>query len=93
MLSSAITSIHDVRCMACTESNLEGDRYSLCFARSAEAVLHQLMTSLVPVHSILSFSGSLAVLKLSMVTPDDSGEYTVVAENNYGKVCGYDSCR
>lgn len=31
-------------------------------------------------------SGSLAVLKLSMVTPDDSGEYTVVAENAFGKV-------
>ncbi|PIO72215.1 hypothetical protein TELCIR_05867 [Teladorsagia circumcincta] len=33
--------------------------------------------------------GSLAVLKLSMVTPDDSGEYTVVAENAFGKVCSF----
>ncbi|KAK6027796.1 immunoglobulin I-set domain protein [Ostertagia ostertagi] len=34
----------------------------------------------------LEGAGSLAVLKLSMVTPDDSGEYTVVAENAFGKV-------
>ncbi|EYC08130.1 hypothetical protein Y032_0067g131 [Ancylostoma ceylanicum] len=34
----------------------------------------------------MTYRGSLAVLKLSMVTPDDSGEYTVVAENAFGKV-------
>ncbi|WKY10685.1 hypothetical protein Q1695_002781 [Nippostrongylus brasiliensis] len=34
----------------------------------------------------MTYKGSLAVLKLTMVTPEDSGEYTVVAENNFGKV-------
>lgn len=33
------------------------------------------------------YTGSLAVLKISMMTPEDSGEYAIVAENDYGKVC------
>ncbi|KJH46033.1 immunoglobulin I-set domain protein [Dictyocaulus viviparus] len=34
----------------------------------------------------MTYKGSLAILKISMVTPDDSGEYVVVAENAFGKV-------
>uniref|UniRef100_A0A914EJ73 Ig-like domain-containing protein n=1 Tax=Acrobeloides nanus TaxID=290746 RepID=A0A914EJ73_9BILA len=34
----------------------------------------------------MNYKGSLAILKISMVTPDDSGEYTIVADNPYGKV-------
>ncbi|KAM3716725.1 Kettin [Dirofilaria immitis] len=32
------------------------------------------------------FKGSLALLKISSVIPTDSGEYTLIAENYYGKV-------
>lgn len=32
------------------------------------------------------FKGSLALMKISSVVPKDSGEYTLIAENYYGKV-------
>uniref|UniRef100_A0A915PYM6 Ig-like domain-containing protein n=1 Tax=Setaria digitata TaxID=48799 RepID=A0A915PYM6_9BILA len=32
------------------------------------------------------FKGSLALIKISAVIPKDSGEYTIIAENYYGKV-------
>lgn len=35
----------------------------------------------------INYKGSLAILKISNVTPEDSGEYTIIADNNYGKVC------
>ncbi|CAJ0586229.1 unnamed protein product, partial [Mesorhabditis spiculigera] len=34
----------------------------------------------------VTYKNSLAVLKVSMVVPEDSGEYTILAENRYGKV-------
>lgn len=34
----------------------------------------------------MTYRGSLAVLKISMVLPEDTGEYTVLAENNFGRV-------
>ena len=34
----------------------------------------------------MSYRGSLAVLKISGVPPDDNGEYTLLADNAYGKV-------
>ena len=33
-----------------------------------------------------NYKGSLAMLKISNVAPEDSGEYTVFADNSYGKV-------
>ncbi|VDK61532.1 unnamed protein product [Gongylonema pulchrum] len=32
------------------------------------------------------FKGSLALIKISSVLPEDSGEYTLLAENSYGRV-------
>ncbi|CAD6198030.1 unnamed protein product [Caenorhabditis auriculariae] len=34
----------------------------------------------------MTYKGAMAVLKISMVTPEEGGEYTVVAENKLGKV-------
>ncbi|CAI5453408.1 unnamed protein product [Caenorhabditis angaria] len=34
----------------------------------------------------MTYKGSLAVLKISMITPDEAGEYTIVSENRFGKV-------
>ncbi|CAB3397921.1 unnamed protein product [Caenorhabditis bovis] len=34
----------------------------------------------------MTFKGSLAVLKISMITPEEAGEYTVSSENRFGKV-------
>ena len=33
-----------------------------------------------------TYKGALAVLKISMITPEETGEYAVVAENRFGKV-------
>ncbi|PAV62890.1 hypothetical protein WR25_23783 isoform D [Diploscapter pachys] len=33
-----------------------------------------------------TYKGTLAVLKISMITPEETGEYAVVAENRFGKV-------
>ena len=33
----------------------------------------------------------MAVLKISMVTTEEAGDYTVVSENRFGKVC-FKSC-
>ena len=32
------------------------------------------------------YGGTLALLKISMMNPEDSGEYTIVAENQHGQV-------
>uniref|UniRef100_A0A0N5ALN4 Immunoglobulin I-set domain protein n=1 Tax=Syphacia muris TaxID=451379 RepID=A0A0N5ALN4_9BILA len=34
----------------------------------------------------VTHKGSLAILKISMVAPEDSGMYTILARNNFGKV-------
>ncbi|CAI4222563.1 unnamed protein product [Auanema sp. JU1783] len=34
----------------------------------------------------ITYKGSLAVLKIVMINPEEAGEYTVVAENRFGKV-------
>ncbi|VDK23545.1 unnamed protein product [Anisakis simplex] len=39
-----------------------------------------------PPRIAMTYKGSLAVLKISMVLPEDSGEYTVLAENTFGRV-------
>ncbi|PAV62863.1 hypothetical protein WR25_15926 [Diploscapter pachys] len=33
-----------------------------------------------------TYKGALAILKISMITPEETGEYAVVAENRFGKV-------
>ncbi|VDM47822.1 unnamed protein product [Toxocara canis] len=40
-----------------------------------------------PPRITMTYRGSLAVLKICMVLPEDSGQYRVVAENNLGRVC------
>lgn len=35
---------------------------------------------------VVIFKGSLALIKISSVLPEDSGEYTLIAENYYGRV-------
>jgi hypothetical protein len=32
------------------------------------------------------YGGTMALLKISMMTPEDSGEYSIVAENQHGRV-------
>uniref|UniRef100_A0A9J2P8G8 Ig-like domain-containing protein n=1 Tax=Ascaris lumbricoides TaxID=6252 RepID=A0A9J2P8G8_ASCLU len=44
-----------------------------------------------PPRITMTYRGSLAVLKISMVLPEDTGEYTVLAENNLGRVILTDS--
>lgn len=34
----------------------------------------------------MTYKGSMAVLKISMITPEEAGEYMVVSENRFGKV-------
>lgn len=34
----------------------------------------------------MTYKGSMAVLKISMVTTEEAGDYTVASENRFGKV-------
>uniref|UniRef100_A0A8R1EFD5 Ig-like domain-containing protein n=1 Tax=Caenorhabditis japonica TaxID=281687 RepID=A0A8R1EFD5_CAEJA len=35
----------------------------------------------------MTYKGSMAVLKISMITTEEAGDYTVLSENRFGKVC------
>ncbi|VDL87106.1 unnamed protein product [Nippostrongylus brasiliensis] len=75
------------RLVKCQTSFLSGGEHDI-FEQLLFASCAPLMRRIGELRSLLNFEpeGSLAVLKLTMVTPEDSGEYTVVAENNFGKV-------